>query len=237
MSLAIVGSLLRGEPRHGRLADRLQGFYGPQAAGYDAFRERLLHGRSELIADLPLPEGGTLVELGGGTGRNLAFLGDRLDRLHRAWLVDLCPALLARAASRWRDHAQVRTVEADACTWRPPQPVDAVLCSYALTMIPDWFAAIDNALAMLRPGGVIAVVDFFVARKHPAAGLARHGLLARHGWPLWFGHDGVHPSPDHLPYLQSRCETIGLHQDSGRVPWLCGLRAPYYRFLGRKPRS
>jgi S-adenosylmethionine-diacylgycerolhomoserine-N-methlytransferase len=27
-------------------------------------------------------------------------------------------------------------------------------------MIPDWRAAVDNALTMLRPNGVLGVVDF-----------------------------------------------------------------------------
>ena len=50
----------------------------------------------------------------------------------------------------------------------PEAPVDVVTFSYSLTMIPDWFAAIENALRMLRPGGQIGVVDFYVSRKYPA---------------------------------------------------------------------
>ena len=35
--------------------------------------------------------------------------------------------------------------------------VDVVTFSYALTMIPDWRAAIRNAFRMLKPGGRIGV--------------------------------------------------------------------------------
>jgi hypothetical protein len=35
-----------------------------------------------------------------------------------------------------------------------------VYFSYALTMIADWRRALDNALAMLAPGGTLGVVDF-----------------------------------------------------------------------------
>ena len=70
MSLAadakVLWSLLRGQPKHGSHAERLEGFYGPQAAHYDAFRERLLHGRAEMINLLDPPPGAHVIELGAG---------------------------------------------------------------------------------------------------------------------------------------------------------------------------
>ena len=78
-------------------------------------------------------------------------------------------------------------MQGDACTWRPAAPVDAVFFSYALTMIPDWFRAVDNAI------------------EHAAAGRAagRGGLLCvtprtctRPGAPRALrrgsGHSGLH---------------------------------------------
>jgi S-adenosylmethionine-diacylgycerolhomoserine-N-methlytransferase len=234
--LAVIRQLLRGEPRHGEHKDRLEQFYGPQADAYDRFRERLLHGRKELIDALPVGKGSHVVELGGGTGRNLEFFGERLRDFASVTVVDLCPPLLERARARcaakgW-DH--VTCVEADATRFGPAQPVDAVYLSYSLTMIPDWFAAIDNALAMLRPGGFIGVVDFYVSRKHPAHGLKRHSLFDRTFWPMWFGHDGVRPNPDHLPYLLARSTQVSLVESHARVPYLPGLRCPHYRYIGRK---
>jgi len=81
--------LLRGHPRR-----------GSQAHHYDAFCERLLPGRRALIERLAVPAGARVVELGGGTGRNLAFFGPRLAELERFDLVDLCPALLEQARKR-----------------------------------------------------------------------------------------------------------------------------------------
>ena len=95
----------------------------------------------------------------------------------------------ARVAARGWPH--VETARADVTTWRPPAggAADVVTLSYALTMIPDWFRAVDNAWAMLRPGGVIGVADFYVSRRHPAAGHVRHGWAPRTLWPIWFGAD------------------------------------------------
>jgi S-adenosylmethionine-diacylgycerolhomoserine-N-methlytransferase len=224
--------LLRGQPRRGTLGERLQAFYGPQAAHYDAFRERLLHGRAELMKRLAPAPGATLVELGAGTGRNLDFLGGALDALDRVDLVDLCPALLELARARTRGHPNVRVMEGDAVTYRPDRPVDCVYFSYSLTMIPDWEGALRNALAMLRPGGRLGVVDFYVSGAAPEPGLVRHGALTRWFWPRWFGHDGVHPDPAHLATLRGLLPDHVLTEHRAPVPYLPGLRVPYYCFVG-----
>lgn len=232
----VLLSLLRGMPRNASHAQRLQAFYAPQAAHYDRFRERLLQGRRELIAGLALPERARVVELGGGTGRNLDFFTpQQWQRIARFELVDLCPALVERAQARHSVDPRIAVVQADATLWRPQGLVDCVYFSYALTMIPDWRGAIDNALAMLKPGGLLAVVDFYVSQAAPAPGHRRHGALTRRFWPLWFGHDGVHPSPDHLPRL---CDLLPRHElveSDAAVPYLPLLRVPYYRFVARKP--
>jgi S-adenosylmethionine-diacylgycerolhomoserine-N-methlytransferase len=233
----VLASLVRGQPRGGTQAERLQAFYAPQAAQYDAFRERLLHGRAELMARMDPPPRTRVVELGGGTGRNLDLLGDRLNGLASLELVDLCPALLAQARLRARRLANVCVIEADATTYRPAQPADLVYFSYALTMIPEWRAALVNALAMLRPGGILGVVDFYVSERDPAPGLARHGALTRAFWPRWFGHDGVHPSPEHLPTLRRLLPDHRLTEGQGPVPYLPGVRVPYYVFVGRLPEA
>jgi S-adenosylmethionine-diacylgycerolhomoserine-N-methlytransferase len=227
--------LVRGQPRSGTHAQRLQAFYGPQAEHYDAFRERLLHGRDELMALLDPAPGMEAIELGAGTGRNLGFLGERLAGLRNIDLVDLCPALLEQARRRTRGLPNVRVVEADAVTYRPAGQVDLVYFSYSLTMIPDWQGALRNALTMLRPGGRLGVVDFYVSEPDPAPGLARHPAITRWFWPRWFGHDGVHPNPAHLSTLRNLFPDHELRERLAPVPYLPGVRVPYYVFVGRMP--
>ena len=224
---------VRGESHQ----DRLEAFYRHQATGYDDFRKRLLHGREEMMRALEIPPGGTLLDMGGGTGANIEQLDDRLHELGSVTIVDLCPSLLETAKQRiaGRGWANVTTALADVTTFQPEcGPVDAIAFSYSLTMIPDWFRALEQAMRLLKPGGRIGVVDFYVSRKWPAPGLHRHGTFARTFWPTWFGFDNVYPSPDHLPWLQSHFETIRLDERSGRVPYMLWMKAPYYIFLGRK---
>ena len=236
--LKVLWAMVRGARGSGSHAERLQRLYRDQAGHYDRFRERLLHGRRELVSLLPLGPGARLVEMGGGTGSNLESFGDRLRDFAAVTLVDLCPALLDVARARCGRHGwtNVRVVEGDATTWRPPDgaPVDAVLFSYSLTMIPDWFRAVDNALAMLRPGGLLAVVDFTLSRKHRVAGRRHQPPLLRAFWRAWFGHDDVFLNPDHVAYLAYRTRTVRLDERDGPVPYLPFLRAPYYLFVGER---
>lgn len=219
-------------------AERLESFYAGQADAYDQFRKHLLKGREEMYAALPLEPGQTMVEMGAGTGQNIEFLGDRVSVPAHIYLVDLSRSLLDVADRRIKDRGwgNVQSFEADATTFEPPTtPVDVVTFSYSLTMIPDWFAAVDHAYRLLKPGGVIGVVDFYVSRKWPEKEHQQHGWLTRTFWPAWFNLDNVYPSPDHVPYLQRKFTAEHFEEHRAWMRYLPGTRVPYYIFIGRKP--
>lgn len=226
--------MLRGQVRSGSHAARLQAFYAPQAAHYDRFRERLLHGREELIANLELQPGQYVVELGAGTGRNVDYYASHLPGLASVTLVDLCPALLEVAYQRTLRWPHCVVVEADATRYRPTQLVDRVYLSYALTMMPEWPQVLANAHAMLREDGLIGVVDFYVSATQPAAGMVRHNGWTRRLWPWWFAHDGVRLSGAGLTMLRDTFDTVYLREGMAPVPYLPGLRVPYFVFVGRR---
>lgn len=233
--VAVVARLARGMPRATSHAQALGAFYGAQSAHYDRFRERLLHGRAELIASLDLPPRAHLVELGGGTARNIEFFGERVAGIARYDVIDLCAPLLSLARERARTIPVLHAIEADATTWRPTQPVDAVILSYALTMIPDWRAALANAISMLKPGGQLALVDFHVSPAHAASGCVQHSAFTRRFWPIWFAHDGVRLNAEHVPTLRRLLPKHKIVEAKAAVPYLPLLCVPYYRFVGRTP--
>src|SRR5262245_30530134 len=120
---------VRGESHQ----ERLEAFYRDQADDYDAFRNRLLHGREEMMQALDLPAGGRLLDMGGGTGSNIAALGERRNWLEKITVVDLCPSLLESAQKRiaregW---ANVETALADVTTFEPDGSVDVITFSYS----------------------------------------------------------------------------------------------------------
>lgn len=233
----ILWQFARGSGK-GEHAARLEQFYSSQAEDYDAFRERLLPGRQELISSLPIVEGSCVLDFGGGTGFNLDFLSEKKHRLLSGWtIVDLSRSLLRVASRRASENnwAHVECHEHDVCTYGPDRPPDIVLFSYSLTMIPSWMDAIDHAFEILKPGGHVAVVDFTVSRKYPPRELARHGAFTRTFWPLWFSWDNVFLNADHLPYLMRRFITVELREDMTRLPYLPGSRVPYFLYVGQKP--
>ena len=91
----------------------------------------------------------------------------------------MCPPLLQ--AANQRIGATVGETSRRCWRMRPrlepdDGPVDAVTFSYSLTMIPDWFQAIERAYESLKPGGMIGVVDFYIpqsGRKRVGTGIAR----------------------------------------------------------------
>lgn len=218
-------------------AARMESFYSGQADAYDDFRKRLLHGREELFQKIDVPEGGVWVDLGGGTGANMEFIAEAVPRLSKVYVVDLASSLLNVARERFekRGWTHAEAIEADATQWQPPEgAADVVTFSYSLTMIPDWFSAIENALRMLKPGGKIGVVDFYVARKHAAENMQRHSWFTRSFWPVWFASDNVFPSTDHLPFLQSHLATEWCRESRSKVPYIPLIRTPFYQFIGSK---
>jgi S-adenosylmethionine-diacylgycerolhomoserine-N-methlytransferase len=230
----VLHQLIRGMPKHVPLSQQLQTFYGPQAGHYDDFRDRLLPGRAELIQRLPLPADARVVELGGGTGRNLDFFGERLNHIASIEIVDLCTALLDVARVRAKNHSKIHIVEADATTYRPRELVDCVFFSYSLTMIPEWRAVLSNAWTMLKPGGTIGVVDFCVPVTS-ATKVKMFKSIERSFWKRWFAHDGVHLNPEHRVMMRQLFLENEVVEQRARVPYLPAVRVPYYQFVGKKP--
>ena len=218
-------------------AQRMESFYGGQAGAYDDFRRRLLKGRESLYEALPKPEGGVWVDMGGGTGSNIENIAQDIGRLKKVYVVDLSESLLGVASKRFADKGwdNAEAVVADATKFEPPEGLaDVVTFSYSLTMIPDWFAAIENAKRILKPGGHIGVVDFYVGRKYPHDDMKKHRWLSRTLWQPWFATDNVFPSPDHVPFLKHHFQQVHLDEQRNRMPYVPLLKTPYYQFIGKK---
>ena len=225
--------LVKPRQKGSNLKDRLNDFYGEQAHHYDDFRKRLLHGRETLMQTIPpLPtKKPTWIDVGGGTGSNLEINRAFTEQCKSVTIVDLARPLLDQAESRIQKNGwnHVDTLEDDFCETKNLPKADVITFSYSLTMIPNWFEALDKASTLLKKGGFIGVVDFYNARR----GQGDLPFWQRVFWPIWFEFDYVFLNGDHLPYLDYRFEKNQLKKSQGSVPYL-KLPVPYYVFWGKR---
>jgi S-adenosylmethionine-diacylgycerolhomoserine-N-methlytransferase len=217
--------------------ERMENYFGPQAKAYDSFRKRLLHGREDIYKKLPTPQDGIWVELGGGTGQCLEFLGDRIHKLKKVYLVDLSPSLLAITKQRCADNNwdNVECIEGDASQFSLPEneKADVITLCYSLTMIPPWFQTLNQCKGLLKDSGYLAVIDFYLARKRPLKKVhPDQKIISRIFWPLFFMGDDVILNADHLAYLNEYFNETHFNSSKGRIPYT-PLKAPYYQFIGQ----
>ena len=153
-----------GGAGHDRLMDSV---YRHQRHIYDLSRKYYLLGRDGLIAELAPPRGGAVLEIGCGTGRNLIAVGRAWPEA-RLYGVDISEAMLEtarKAVAKAGMADRVTLAQADACGFDPAAifgraAFERVFISYALSMIPNWEAALGQAARCVADGGRLEVVDF-----------------------------------------------------------------------------
>jgi len=154
----------------------IQARYQRLAGAYDrsiillrlcGFRERRY--RRLAVAAVALQPGDTVIDLGCGTGRNLALLRAAVGAHGRVIGVDLTEAMVEQA--RQRVHAagwqNVKLVVADAASYAFPNGVNAVLSTFAVTLAPTYDDILRRAAAALAPGGRLAVLDLKLPERWP----------------------------------------------------------------------
>ncbi len=166
-------------------AARMDAIYAQQRHIYDLTRKYYLLGRDRLIARLDVPRGGTVLEIGCGTGRNLIAVARRYPSA-RLFGLDISEAMLSTARAKIAaaglvDRIAVKQADATrfaASTLFGMTAFDRVFFSYTLSMIPDWRAALGQGIAACD--GRVSMVDFGqFERLPPPFGRAMRAWLAK----------------------------------------------------------
>ncbi|MEM6465422.1 MAG: class I SAM-dependent methyltransferase [Pseudomonadota bacterium] len=178
----------------------MDGIYRRQRLIYDATRKYFLFGRDYLIERLAPTASMSVLEVACGTGRNLDLIGQRYPEA-RLYGFDISSEMLISARAKLGTRAEL--AEGDATDFAPGKMFgvggfDRIVLSYAISMIPDWQAAIAEAVRHLNPGGELHIVDFgdqaglprvfksglraWLAKFHVQPRDSLNDVLSSHGW-------------------------------------------------------
>jgi len=150
----------------------MNAMYAYQRHFYDLTRKYWLLGRDRLIDRLAVPPGGTVLEIGCGTGRNLIAVARRYPST-RLYGLDISAEMLTTARAKIQAAGltrRVTLVEGDATNFDAEAlfgvaHFDRVFFSYSLSMIPDWRAALRQGARAAR--GTVHLVDFGQQEGYP----------------------------------------------------------------------
>lgn len=175
--------------------------YRNQRRIYDATRAYYLLGRNQLLDGLNAGPGTTVLEIACGTARNLLRAAEFYPEA-TLYGIDISSEMLITArksVAKSRHSQRIKLALADATRFDAMalfgvERADRIVISYALSMIPPWHAALDEALLHVDPGGSLHIVDFGTMDgiPHPA----RRALVA------WLEHFDVTPRRN----LEAVCE-------------------------------
>lgn len=160
-----------------------------------------------------VPEGGRLLDLGGGTGALAARLADALSA--DAVVLDPSPEMLARMKPHPR--VEVRLGVAERMPFEDAS-FDAVVVSDAFHHFPDQDGAVREMARVVRPGGGVLVLEF------DPRGLMRPIVAAE----KLLGEPGAFLTPDEMCAFMAARGIAGRCEKTGSVG---------YYFLGEAPRA
>lgn len=203
-------------------------FYDALSGEYPVYRR----GRVLGIDGLGLSAGSQVLDIGCGTGLNFPLLQEKIGRTGTIVGIDSSPQMLgqARARADRQGWTNVILLEADAVQLSRRQiscqieshggrPLsDAVLATYALSLMPSNNQAWDNMVALCRPGATASVVDM----ADPQGLAAVFTPLAR--LACWLGGANIHAHPwtaverDCTDVVASAARGSHLQIRSGRLP-------------------
>ena len=158
------------------LNEQIVALYRRRAKNYDftanlyyLFGYREWAYRRQAVEALQLRPGDTVVEIACGTGLNFALYQEKVGPEGYIIGVDLTDAMLAQAQDRiaaegWKN---VTLVHADARDYAIPAGADAVIATYALSLIPECGKLIGKFAEEMKPGSRLALLELQVQANWP----------------------------------------------------------------------
>jgi|ERR1044071_2050834 S-adenosylmethionine-diacylgycerolhomoserine-N-methlytransferase len=178
--------------------------------------------RTKAVSRLELKPGASVLEVGCGTGRNLAPLVRAVGPEGHVYGVDVSEGMLTkarklRASAGW---SNVTLARSDAASYTAPVAVDGVIFSLSYAVIPHHREALSRAWEQLSPGGYLVIMD----AKLPSnfAGKLLHPFV------IWASRLTVLGNPDIRPWdeLKELADEVEMEEFSLGTYYICRARKP-----------
>ncbi|MHA1143779.1 MAG: class I SAM-dependent methyltransferase [Candidatus Helarchaeota archaeon] len=125
--------------------------------------------RKRTIATLGITPGATVLDVACGTGNNFRIIEKHLQNTGKLVGVDISTESLKVAGRNVLLHGwtNVELVNNSIVKYEPGYQFDAILCTLALTIVPDYKKAIDKIHDLLKPQGRFAMLGMKLSELFP----------------------------------------------------------------------
>lgn len=129
----------------------------------DAEKKCLRDWRSTLLSDLS----GDVLELGAGTGANLAYYPSMVKHL---WLAEPDLNMRQKLEAKLSQYPQLKTTVLDDCREfisLSDESLDSVVCTLVLCTVDDPKKTLSEIYRILKPNGVLVFIEHVAAESNP----------------------------------------------------------------------
>jgi 2-polyprenyl-3-methyl-5-hydroxy-6-metoxy-1,4-benzoquinol methylase len=182
--------------------------------------------RKRAIASLHLADDSVVLDAACGPGLNFKVLESYLGDEGRLVGVDFAAAGLemARKKAQRQGWTNIELVHASIVDYEPGFLFDAVLCTFALEIMPEYEAAIDKMFSLLKPQGRFAMIGMKRTARKPYTLL--NPVMA---WGSRVG--AIDLSRDAAAYIRSKCTTVDYEECYGGFYYILSTRCPVHQSL------
>lgn len=166
--------------------------------------------RKQAIASLNLTGDSIVLDVACGTGLNFKIIESYLRNNGRLVGVDLSPGVLKVAERQIvrRKWTNIELVNMSIADYEPGMLFDAALCTLAMTIIPDYEAAIDKIFNLLKPQGRFAMIGMRLSSRIP--------YKLGNPFMQWFSRSGaIDLQRDVAAYIKAKCNKVDYEECFG----------------------
>lgn len=118
--------------------------------------------RAQAISQLELDSTSRVLDVACGTGLNFTLIQNYLKNQGNIIGIDLSSKTLNIAGKRISKNGwtNIELIQTDSAEYQNEDNFDAVLCTFAIEIIPSYQDTIDIMINAVKPGGRIAIIGF-----------------------------------------------------------------------------